>query len=356
MQRPDFFRNSALWVTYGSCGVVLLLGVVLAVYDDDALEDVGLLRLVLLVVAIALLGVAVHLRHIRSIERSVVHPLHRLADGTKAIAAGADVRMPSLGEATLQEVQDVADAVNQLAEKASLDIEELKKLEQMRSEFLGNVSHELRTPIFSVQGYLETLLDGAVDDPEVNRQFLEKAYQNAQRLNLLLGELIEISRIESGDLQLSFRHFDLTEVISDVVTSMENRARQGQVALSIHTDHHSSNHVLADKERIAQVLTNLIDNAIKYNEENGSVVVSTTRVHNNVRVSVADTGIGIDPQHHERLFERFYRIDKDRARQVGGSGLGLAIVKHILEAHHSKIEVVSNPSGGTTMMFELPAA
>lgn len=289
------------------------------------------------------------------LRRSVIRPMHDVREITTAIAEGAISERINIPASASEEVRRMAAAVNRMAEKASADISELRRLERVRSEFVANVSHELRTPIFSVQGYLETLLDGALEDPDVSRPFLEKAYSNAMRLNSLLSDLIDISRIESGELRLSFRYFNIASVLQDLVQTMEIRAIQRSVHVLL--DEHMSDEVMVygDKERLSQVLTNLIDNAIKYNVPNGQVVVSARRQGDAVTVRIADTGIGIPKDHVARIFERFYRVDKDRSRAVGGTGLGLAIVKHILEAHQSNVHVESDQGKGTTITFTLRA-
>lgn len=289
------------------------------------------------------------------LRRSVVQPLHDVREITTAIAEGATSERIIIPASASEEVLRMATAINRMADKASTDISELRRLERVRSEFVANVSHELRTPIFSVQGYLETLLDGALEDPDVSRPFLEKAYSNAMRLNALLSDLIDISRIESGELRLSFRYFNIASVLQDLVQTMEIRATQRSVHVQLDESMHDDVMVYGDKERLTQVLTNLIDNAIKYNVPNGRVVVSARRQGDEVIVRIADTGIGIPKDQVARIFERFYRVDKDRSRAVGGTGLGLAIVKHILEAHQSTVHVESEQGAGTTITFTLRA-
>lgn len=289
------------------------------------------------------------------LRRSVIMPMHDVRDVTTAIAEGAISERIKIPASASEEVRRMAAAVNRMAEKASTDIAELRRLERVRSEFVANVSHELRTPIFSVQGYLETLLDGALEDPDVSRPFLEKAYSNAMRLNALLSDLIDISRIESGELRLSFRYFNIASVLQDLVQTMEIRAIQRSVHVLLDERMSDDVMVYGDKERLSQVLTNLIDNAIKYNVPNGQVIVSARRQGEEVTVRIADTGIGIPKDHVARIFERFYRVDKDRSRAVGGTGLGLAIVKHILEAHQSHVHVESDQGKGTTITFTLRA-
>lgn len=285
------------------------------------------------------------------VRRSYTEPLNQIAEVTTAIADGAVKGRIELTSAASSETLSVASAINRLAGRAVKDIDEMHRLERVRSEFIANVSHELRTPIFSVQGYLETLLDGAIDDQEVAKQFLEKAYNNALRLNTLLNDLIEISRIESGELRFSFRYFDLSELLREIIQTLEIRAHQRSV--SVHLDVTSVGEVYGDRERLSQVVTNLIDNAIKYNVQSGNIYVVACNTDGGVEVSIRDTGIGIPEEALPRIFERFYRVDKDRSRAVGGTGLGLAIVKHILEAHQAPISVQSINGEGTTISFVL---
>ncbi len=284
------------------------------------------------------------------VSRRIAHPIKKMADITQEIRAGKfEKRIDSHSS---DEIGLLAESLNNMVETLNADITKLKKLERVRSEFLGNVSHELRTPIFAIQGMLETLLHGALDDREVSRDFINRALANTQRLNELLGDLIEISRIESGEMKMSFRYFQVDEFLEQVVKESNPAALQKNIALILGT---SENPVeaLGDKERLKQVMVNLIDNAIKYNKPNGSVTLSYKRTDSTVQISVSDTGVGIAPEHLPRIFERFYRVDKERSREAGGTGLGLAIVKHIIEAHGSTIEVVSEVGTGSTFSFSL---
>jgi two-component system phosphate regulon sensor histidine kinase PhoR len=251
------------------------------------------------------------------------------------------------------EVGRVAQAVNEMVDRLKVDIAQLKKLERVRSEFLGNVSHELRTPIFSLQGFLETLINGAVDDPAVNRTFLQKAYSHAERLNTLLGDLINISQIESGEMKLSFRYFPVKEFLTAVVNDFQSVAERHQVKLRLNSQLTSDVDVFGDKERLTVALGNLIENAIKYNKPGGEVVVSVLLDAGKVQIIVSDTGVGIAANHLPRIFERFYRVDKNRSREVGGTGLGLAIVKHIIDAHGSSVHVESEVGKGSAFSFSL---
>jgi len=285
------------------------------------------------------------------VSRRISKPMADIAVGLERIRAG------NLGEhltiSSNDEIGRVAGAVNELVEKLKADIAQLAKLERVRSEFLGNVSHELRTPIFAIQGFLETLLNGAVNDPKVNRSFLEKAQSNAHRLNALLTDLINISQIESGEMKMSFRYFRVNEFLESTVKDFHPAAGKLGLNLRLELNTDNSVEVYGDRERMQQVMSNLIENALRYNKEGGEVRIFSTLNDGSVEVGVADTGVGIASEHLPRIFERFYRVDKNRSREVGGTGLGLAIVKHIIEAHDSSVEVESEVGRGTTFRFVL---
>lgn len=253
---------------------------------------------------------------------------------------------------TSDELGFLAKSINTMAEKLVDDIRKLKKLERVRSEFLANTSHELKTPIFTIQGFVETLLDGALDDQEVNRSFLMKIHKNSVHLNNLVSDLIEISKIETGELKMNFEQTDLNELITDVFESLEEKAAERDIRL-VRDFRAFPAVVWADPVRMKQVFTNLVDNAIKYSDH-GEITVSTEKIRENeIRFWVKDTGVGIPAEHLSRIFERFYRVDKHRSKDAGGTGLGLAIVKHILEAHNSTIRVTSQVGVGTMFSFDL---
>lgn len=241
--------------------------------------------------------------------------------------------------------------IQKMFDKNQNDIKYLKKLEQVRTEFLGNVSHELRTPIFTIQGYLETLLNGALDDKKVNKSFLEKANSHTLRLNALLNDLIDISMIESGQMRMSFRYFEVCEFLKETVKEYTPQAEEKNIQLNFRSTKKSLR-LYGDRDKIKQVMVNLIMNAIKYTEQ-GSVEISVIEDDDYGEIVVKDTGIGISEEDRDRIFERFYRVDKDRSRAVGGTGLGLAIVKHILDAHGTKISVISTPGQGSEFKFRL---
>ncbi len=252
------------------------------------------------------------------------------------------------------EIGELAELLNQMLGKLRVDLVQLRKLEQVRSQFLGNVSHELRTPIFTLQGYLETLLNSKFDTPEQQKEFINRAYQQAGRLNNLLIDLIDISRIESGEMKLIFRPFDVKALLARVVEEMQSKANYYGVTLSLACA--AADEKLTangDPDRLTQAITNLAENAIKYNLQGGKVEIGCRRAGEQIEIYVADTGRGIPQEHLSRIFERFYRVDKERSRAVGGTGLGLAIVKHIVEAHGSRIEAQSEIDKGSRFSFLL---
>lgn len=248
-------------------------------------------------------------------------------------------------------LRGMQEEIKEMFIKARSDVEYLKRLERIRTEFLGNVSHELRTPIFSIQGYIETLLNGAINDEKVNKNFLTKANQHTINLNNLLNDLIDISMIESGEMRMSFRYFNVKEYLEQIVTEMKPVADEKDIELVLEPVREKLQ-LFGDKNKLKQVFVNLITNAIKYTES-GSIRIAVEEEEQFGKIIIRDTGIGIPEEDIPRIFERFFRVDKARSRSVGGTGLGLAIVKHIIEAHGSKMEVKSEPGNGSEFSFKL---
>ncbi len=233
------------------------------------------------------------------------------------------------------------------------ELKKRKKHEQFRKEFLGNVFHELKTPIFNIQGYLETLIDGGIKDENINFKFLNKANKNVSRMAEIVDDLQMISNLEDGSFALSMNKFDITKLVAEIVDQNDIRASKKNITLEIKEGCEKSFIVFADREMIQQVLNNLLTNSIKYGKDGGRTQVGIYDMNENILVEVTDNGIGIDPKHLPRIFERFYRIDKDRSRELGGSGLGLSIVKHIIEAHGQTVNVRSSPGIGSTFGLTL---
>lgn len=247
---------------------------------------------------------------------------------------------------------DVRNEIKNWESEKQTEIDELKKAENYRREFLGNVSHELKTPLFSAQGYVHTLIDGGIEDSDVNMLYLKKASKSLDRLIAMVEDLESISELETGVVPLEIITFDIVELIKEVNESLEIKANERKIRLIVESETERV-YVYADKDKIRQVLVNLIENSIKYGREMGTTKVVVFTHSDSVMIEVADDGIGISSNNLPRLFERFYRVDKSRSREVGGTGLGLAIVKHIIEAHHQTIKVSSEKDKGTVFSFSL---
>lgn len=247
--------------------------------------------------------------------------------------------------------------VSKFATDKKLEIETLKVREEYRREFIGNVSHELKTPLFTVQGYLLTLIDGAMDDKNIRKKYLQRAQKGVERLIVIVQDLDMITKLEAGDLNLNLSKFNVLEVVQNVFDLLEMKAEEKNIILSFDNKYSRPIYVNGDQEKIQQVLTNLVVNSIKYGKTNGATEIGVEHLTSKkIIVRVTDNGEGIAKHHIPRLFERFYRVDKSGGRAEGGSGLGLSIVKHILEAHDEKIYVESRFGLGSEFSFTLEKA
>lgn len=253
-------------------------------------------------------------------------------------------------------LEEVETEVAAWVEEQKQEMEKQKIWAEYRRNFMGDVSHELKTPIFNIQGYIETLLDGAVDEPHINRHFLQKASKNVDRLQTIINDLETISRLESGDSMLELRTFDIKKLVEEVFEELEIKAAARNVALIFKEGAQQGFKVKADREKVHQVLINLVHNAIKYGKNNGYIKLSFYDMERQILIEVADNGTGISKEHLPHLFDRFYRVEKSRSRNAGGTGLGLAIVKHIIEAHQQTIHVRSSVEMGSTFGFTLEKA
>jgi two-component system phosphate regulon sensor histidine kinase PhoR len=266
---------------------------------------------------------------------------------------GKDLK-DALGEYVSSDpINDVEQEVKEWAGAKKREIDVLKKQEQFRREFLSNVSHEFKTPLFAIQGYIETLQDCLIDDPDMATKFLKKAANNVDRLSYLINDLDSISKLESGEIPINYQKFDFVVLAKEVMEGLEDNAKNKSIKLSFKEKYTSPAYVKADREKIRQVMINLVQNSLKYGKPNGSTAIKIFELHDQYLIEVTDDGIGIEEKHLARLFERFYRIDSHRSREEGGTGLGLAIVKHILEAHQQIISVRSTLQIGTTFAFTL---
>ncbi len=256
---------------------------------------------------------------------------------------------------TVDEISKLESSLSQIVSEKTNEINALKQLERYRREFLGNVVHELRSPIFNIQGYVHTLIEGAIDDTSVSRRFLQKAVKNVDHLSSLVEDLITISKLEAGELKLERSVFDLNELVGEVIELEEGGARQRGITLSLKNGEGICP-ANADRKMIRQVLVNLLSNSIKYGRDNGQTTITIHQGERLLTVEVSDNGEGIAEEHLSRIFERFYRGDKNRSRGEVSTGLGLAIVKHYLEAHRQSIQATSVLGIGSIFSFTLDKA
>lgn len=267
-------------------------------------------------------------------------------------------RNPGKGDIDMKKdfLGEINHEVKTWAEEKASEIRDLRRRDDFRKEFIGNLAHELKTPIFNIQGYILTLIEGALDDPEINHQFLMRASKSVDRMILITNDLDTISQFESGRIELKSQKIDIVELAKEVIEGMEMSAKNRKVNMRFDKKYDKPIWVKADRFRISQVFTNLVGNAINYGKEGGQCVISFDDLDENILVEVSDDGPGIAADHLPRLFERFYRVDKSRSKHMGGTGLGLAIAKHIVEAHGQSITVRSEVGEGTTLSFTLKKA
>ena len=286
-----------------------------------------------------------------AIEKYIDHRIQILYKTISKVKGGGDL--------TINMDEDVVELANQdVMEWADGQIEEinlLRETDSFRKDFIGNLAHELKTPLFNIQGFILSLLEGGVDDPEINRKFLSKAEKNIDRMTSLLEDLDSISKIESGAMNIELETVDIAELSSEIAENLDRQAKDANVQLKIQEEEEKFN-VLCDPNKIGQVLSNLLVNSINYGVENGKTMVRFYDMGDNILIEVADDGIGIKDEDLLRIYERFYRVDKSRSRHAGGSGLGLSIVKHIVEAHGGNLHVRSTLGTGTTFSFTLRKA
>ena len=258
--------------------------------------------------------------------------------------------------ASLFPLRKINDSIHAYADAKNKEIEALQKNDTFRREFIANISHELKTPIFAAQGYVHTLMDGAIDDQQVRDKFLKRAAKNLNVLDTLVQDLLTLNKMESGVVKFHFEEFDLPDLIQEQIEQLEQKAEKKKMTIKLAYDRKKAYLAFADKDKISQALRNLLANAIKYNSEGGKVDISVKKTPKFLRIRVKDNGQGIPQEDLNRIFERFYRVEKSRSREKGGTGLGLAIVKHILEGHKSKVSVVSTVGKGSVFSFTLPLA
>ncbi|MCG9792207.1 sensor histidine kinase [Flavobacterium algicola] len=337
-----FAIKSSFYISLFSTGFVILLVAAMFPSTFNGLLWFGL------VFSVILFGFSFLVIQYR-VERFIYRRVKKIYDDVSLLESSTLINQP-----ITTDMETLTREVKKFATDKKLEIELLQVREEYRRDFLGNVSHELKTPLFTVQGYISTLLDGAMEDKLIRKKYLKRAEKGVERLIYIVEDLDMITKLEAGDLNLEYSEFDIFELIQNVFDLLEMKAEKKNITLSFDNNTALPNYVRGDRDRIQQVIENLIINSIKYGRENGTTEVSVVNLtKKKILVRISDDGGGIEKQHLPRLFERFYRVNKSGSREEGGSGLGLAIVKHIVEAHKEKIYVESEFGIGSEFSFTL---
>ncbi len=333
-----FALRSSLMITILFGGILFAL-----LFFLDGLDIKMLLLSIVVLFAVSFLILQIR------IERFIYRRIQQIYDDVTLLESSSLTSGP-----ITTDMRTLTEEIEKFAKDKKFEIDTLKVREEYRKDFLGNVSHELKTPLFTVQGYIETLLDGALNDKKVRKKYLQRASKGVERLIYIVRDLDLITKLEVGDLHLEKEDFDIVELIQGVFDMLEMKVEKKNILLTFDMEYGKPIYVHADKDKIQQVVTNLLVNSIKYGRRDGTTEVSVENlIKNKVIVRVTDNGEGIPRHHIHRLFERFYRVDKSGSRNEGGSGLGLAIVKHIIEAHEEKIYVESEIEVGSEFSFTL---
>ncbi len=336
------FRSSLLIALF----LLLVVGILL--WYTDGWDEYGIMSAILILTTFTISFFVIQLR----VEKFIYRRIKRIYDDVSLLET---TEFP-IGPVTT-DMKTLTQEIEKFAKDKKIEIDTLKIREAYRRDFLGNVSHELKTPLFTVQGYILTLLDGALEDKNVRKKYLQRAKKGVERLIYIVKDLDLITKLEIGDLNLEFSDFDIIELIETVFELLEIKASKKGVSLTFDMSYDKPIYVHADREKIQQVISNLLVNSIKYGHPNGTTEVSVENlIKNKVIIRITDNGEGIPNEHIPRIFERFYRVDKSGSRKEGGSGLGLSIVKHIIEAHGEKIYVESVPDVGSEFSFTLEKA
>lgn len=336
--------NIALITGLGAAIVVLALMLVMYFLETE----LAVWMLIAFPLAVFVIGFLIALLPANTLVKEKITPFEHTLPRTDA-----EDKINIGGVAGKDIDEKASDTIMEGTEEKKTELEKLKSLETYRKEFLGNIYHELKTPIFNIQGYILTLMEGGLEDPDINKLYLERTEQNINRLISVVDDLESISGLESGSLNLKIEKFNIKKIIKEVFEHNEIRAKKLNIKLETGRSKESAEIVKADKKWIFQVLNNLVMNSINYGVKNGRTTVNLKLSGDKVYIEVKDNGIGISDEHVHRIFERFYRVDKSRSRDTGGTGLGLSIVKHIIEAHKQTIQVKSVPGKGSSFTFTL---
>jgi two-component system, OmpR family, phosphate regulon sensor histidine kinase PhoR len=325
----------------------IIAGVIDVVLELLMREDVNILILIFTVLITGILGYFIIYYFLEKLITQKIRTLYRTIHSFKISKGDFPVKMNE--DVLAKSEREVLDWVKDNKD----EITKLKEQETFRREFIGNLAHELRTPVFSVQGYILTLLEGGLEDEEINRKFLKRAADGIDRMTGILEDLDTITRLESDRLNLKMKKVDIVSFANEIIESFEFKAKEKNIKISFEKKPTEALYVNCDRDKIGQVLTNLINNALNYGNDNGYVKIRFFDYEDNILIEVSDNGIGIAKENLARVFERFYRVDKSRSRHEGGTGLGLAIVKHIVESHGQIINVRSTVGEGSTFSFTL---
>ena len=340
-------------MVYSSRGLALLLAICIALITTLFLSLFESVAMSALFVAFAISFSASYISVFIVLEFLIFREVKTLHKVVSKLKKREQFKIERQSSNKLNPFKDINEELSSFVDLKQKEIDELKKMEAFRREFIADVSHELKTPIFAAQGFVHTLLDGAVNDRSVRLKFLKKAAKSLDGLDMLVQDLLTLSQIETGQIKMQFESIDMYQLTEEVFEQLEGKASKKKVSLYIEGGVRKVT-AYADFLRISQVMTNLISNAIKHSKPDGEVKVVLEETKKYVIVRVKDRGEGIPLEHLPRIFERFYRVDKSRSREKGGTGLGLAIVKHILDGHNTKAEVESTPDKGSTFSFKLP--
>lgn len=335
-----FAFRSALLIT-----ITLAISLSLLLLYQKQLEDSWYILLILILLVFAISFGIIQVR----VEKYIYGRIKKIYDDVSLLESSSLAADP-----VTTDMKTLTEEIEKFAQDKKIEIDTLKIREEYRKDFLGNISHELKTPLFTVQGYILTLLDGAMEDKAVRKKYLQRAQKGIDRLIYIIRDLDLITKLEVGDLNLDLTDFDIIELIQGVFDLMEMKSAKKNITLAFDMNYEAPIYVRADKDKIQQVLSNLIVNSLKYGHKGGTTEISVENlIRNKVIVRITDNGEGIPEEHIPRIFERFYRVDKSGSRKEGGSGLGLSIVKHIIEAHGEKIYVESVVDVGSEFSFTL---
>lgn len=337
--------NYKILVIYISLFFALSLAC-LSLYYENNWNDFFIILIVSFIISFITLSTII-LRYINN----RISNLYKLI---RSLKLGKDMKEVLAEHASDDPILSAEEEVREWSNQRSSEIRRLREQEKYRREFLSNISHEFKTPLFAIQGYIETLQDGMLEeDPKLSIQFLSKASRNIDRLTYLISDLDEISKLETGKISLNMEKFDIIPLLIETKEQLEDKAKKQDINIILNFKTNTTILVEADKLKIQQVLVNLIDNSLKYGKEGGKTTISIFHLIDQVLIEVTDNGLGIEEKNIARVFERFFRTDRSRSREIGGSGLGLSIVKHIIEAHEQTVNARSTEGLGTTFGFTL---